>query len=270
MTKVVVSLTTVPERLNQPVEDGFKLVLKSVCEQNYDEYEVHLNLPNVYAVTGEFYLIPDWLDNYLEQYQHLKLFRTEDLGPPTKVVPTIQRVDGDTLIVVVDDDLVYHPDMVKEHVKYHAQLPDSVILYDGRSLVPPKFSDLRDSWVLTVGEISRVKELQHYKSASYFARYFQEDFFTNFLGHTKSDDILMSYYFKFKKIKMFVVPYEPEIEKVKSYDDWYSYQGVTTFPVLRHSNSLMNTGCNHPTMLEKEPKFFIPETFKFIHTLPID
>lgn len=270
MTKVVISLTTVPERLNQPVEDGFKLVLKSVCEQNYEDYEVHLNLPNVYSVTGEFYILPNWFEEYLGQYKHLKLFRTEDLGPPTKVVPTIQRVDGNTLIIVVDDDLVYHPEMVTEHVKYHNILPDSVILYDGRSLVPTKFADLRDSWVLTVGEISRVKELQHYKSASYFGRYFEEDFFNNFLGQTKSDDVLMSYYFKYKKIKMFVVPYEPEIEKVQTYDDWYKFQGVTTFPVLRHSNSLMNTGCNHPDMLVKEPKFFIPERFKFIHNLPLD
>lgn len=270
MTKVVISLTTVPERLNQPVEDGFKLVLKSLCEQNYTEYEVHLNLPNVYAVTGEFYLIPNWLEVYLEQYKHLKLFRTEDLGPPTKVVPTILRVNGETLIVVVDDDLIYHSDMIQEHVKYHNELPNSVILYDGRSLVPPKFGDLRDSWVLTVGEISRVKELQHYKSTSYFAKYFEEDFFNNFLGKTKSDDVLMSYYFKYKKIKMFVVPYEPEISKVSTYKDWYEFQGVTTFPVVRHSNSLMNTGCNHPDMLVKEPKFFIPESFKFIDNLPLD
>lgn len=80
----------------------------------------------------------------------------------------------------------------------------------------------------------------------------------------------MSYYFKYKKIKMFVVPYEPEIEKVKTYDGWHQFQGVTTFPVIRHSNSLMNTGCNHPDMLVKEPKFFIPESFKFIHNLPLD
>ena len=45
MYKIVISLTTVPERLNQDVEDGFKLVMKSICEQNFNNYEVHLNLP---------------------------------------------------------------------------------------------------------------------------------------------------------------------------------------------------------------------------------
>jgi len=264
MSKVVITLTTVPERLSFNVENGFKSVIKSICEQNYESYEVHLNLPEIYAVTGLKYIIPKWLDEFTEQYPHLKIFRTEDLGPPTKVVPTIVRESSDTLLIVVDDDLIYHPDMILEHVKYHSQIPDSVILYDGRNLVNPIYDDLRDAWVLTVKEILRVKELQHYKSASYYVKYFDDDFFNDFLGKTKSDDVLVSYYFKHKKIKMFVVPYEPEISKLQTYDEWYRQKGVETFPVLKHSNSPLNTGCNHEDMLKTEPKFFIPEEFKSI------
>lgn len=264
MGKVVITLTTVPERLTFEPEDGFKLCLKSLCEQNHGEYEIHLNLPHTYNVTKQEYVIPQWLEDYQTKYPHLKIFRMEDMGPPTKVVPTIQRESGDTLMIIVDDDLVYHPDMIIEHLKYHSKLENAVVLYDGRSLVPPKWGDLRDSWVLTVSEISRVKELQHYKSCSYYVRYFEQDFFDNFLGKTLSDDVLMSYYFKYKKIKMFVVPYEPEIEKVTTYQGWYENQGVTTFPVLRHTNGLMQTGCNHPDTLKVQPKFFIPEDFRKI------
>jgi len=264
MNKIIISLTTVPERLTQNVDDGFRLVMKSICEQNYKNYEVHLNLPLIYNVTGEEYIIPQWLEEYQETYKHLKIFRTEDMGPPTKVIPTIIRESDDTLLIVVDDDLIYHENMILEHIKYHIELPDSVVLYDGRSLVTPKYGDLRDSWVLSVNEPLEVKDLQHYKSASYFVRYFEEDFFNDFVGKTKSDDVLMSFYFKFKKIKMFVVPYGPDIDKLSTYDDWYKFQGVTTFPVIRHSNSVLNTGCNHPTMLEDQPRFFIPEEFKII------
>jgi len=227
MGKVVITLTTVPERLTFEPEDGFKLCLKSLCEQNHGEYEIHLNLPHTYNVTKQEYVIPQWLEDYQTKYPHLKIFRMEDMGPPTKVVPTIQRESGDTLMIIVDDDLVYHPDMIIEHLKYHSKLENAVVLYDGRSLVPPKWGDLRDSWVLTVSEISRVKELQ-------------------------------------QKIKMFVVPYEPEIEKVSTYQGWYENQGVTTFPVLRHTNGLMQTGCNHPDTLKVQPKFFIPEDFRKI------
>jgi len=270
MDKIVISLSTVPERMTLPVEDGFKAVIKSLCEQNYDntKYEVHLNLPEIYKVTGEKYIKPEWLENNLNEYPHLKIFTTEDIGPATKVVPTIQRETPDTLLIVVDDDLIYHPDMINEHIKWQSELPGSAIVYDGRSLVTPKYGDLRDSWVLTVKEVLRVKEVQHYKSVSYYVRYFQPDFFERFVGKTMSDDILISYYFRFKNIKMFVVPYHDEIDKVQTFEQWQKFNGVCTFPVLRHAHSLNNTGANHPDMFE--PKFYRPRELDFALLTPFN
>lgn len=270
MSKVVITLSTVPERLSQKVEDGFKLCLKSLCEQNFESYEVHVNIPEIYKITNTPYIIPEWMDEYQTNYPHLKIFRPEDIGPPTKVLPTILREDKETLLIVVDDDLVYHPDMISEHVRYHKQLENSVILYDGRGLFPAKYKDLRDSWVLTVSEISRVKQLQHYKSASYYVRYFEQDFFNDFVGKTRSDDVLMSMYFRFKKIKMFVVPYEGDLPHIDTYEKWHAYHGVSTFPVLKHSNSVMKTGCNHPDMISQEPRFYLPEEFKQIERTPLE
>ena len=112
MDKIVITLTTVPQRLSFEPEDGFKLCLKSLCEQNHDSYEVHLNLPHKYNVTGEEYVIPQWIEDYQSRYPHLKVFRMEDMGPPTKVVPTIQRETPNTLLIVADDDLVYHPEEI--------------------------------------------------------------------------------------------------------------------------------------------------------------
>jgi hypothetical protein len=202
MGKVVITLTTVPERLSYEVENGFKDVISSLCEQNYDNYEVHLNLPDIYKVTGESYVLPTWMDDHLIKYPHLKIYRVEDVGPPTKVVPTIQRESPETLLVVVDDDLIYHPDMISEHIKYHEQLPNSVMLYDGRNSIGDLYGDLRDSWVICVTKPTRIRGmLQHYKSVSYYQKYFDNEFFQDFLGKTKSDDILMTYYFLKKKIK---------------------------------------------------------------------
>ena len=260
--RIVITLTTVPERLSNPSTDGFKLVIESLCKQRFDQYEIHLNIPHIYNITGEQYIIPTWLSDCLAEYKHLKLYRVDDIGPSTKVVPTLLREQPDALIIVVDDDLIYHPDMVAEHVKYHAILPGSVILYDGRNSVDVKYGDLRDYWIICTSKITRVKSLQHYKSASYYVHYFKSDFYDWFLGKTKSDDVLMSYYFKKHEIKMYVVPYEPDVDKVNtSYDDWYKFQGVETFPVVRHARSISNTGCNHPDILKVEPKFYVPPEF---------
>jgi hypothetical protein len=141
---IVISLTTVPERLLNDEDDGLKLVLKSLCTQTDNDYEVHFNIPEIYHVTKKEYQIPCWIDEIKLKYKHLKIFRTEDVGPPTKFVPTIQRIKNpETIVITVDDDLVYHEEMVEEHRKYQNELVDSVICYDGRGSQKPIYNDIR-------------------------------------------------------------------------------------------------------------------------------
>lgn len=267
MIDTIISLSTVPERLQSDDPRGLPAVIESLCTQRCNtKYSIHFNIPVVSRITNAPYFVPDWLTRLCKKYPHLSVRRTEDLGPPTKAIPTIQRDDTqDALIIVVDDDLIYHPDMVTEHRKWHAKLPGSVIAYDGRGLVTPEYQDLRDAWVLTVSKPLAVKGIQHYKSASYLRSYFKANFFTEFVGHTYSDDVLMSFYFNHTGRKMIIVPYEPDIPKVQTFDDWHKTQGVETFPVISHAPTPMHTGCNHPLLLEQQPKFFIPDSFKHIY-----
>ena len=81
--------------------------------QSFDDYEIHFNIPDENKLTKEKYIIPDWL----LEYPKIKIFRTEDFGPATKLIPTVERiVDNDTIIVVVDDDLIYHEQMLQAQV----------------------------------------------------------------------------------------------------------------------------------------------------------
>lgn len=255
---LIITLTTVPERLNNDKEDGLKLVIKSLCEQEDNDYEVHFNIPKIYTITNTPYIIPEWLNNLKLKYKHLKIFRTIDYGPPTKFYPTLKRVkDSETILLVVDDDLVYHQKMVSEHKKYQNKLPNSVICYDGRGS-KPLYNDLRDSWVICVTQVIETYALQHYKSASYKVKLFNEEFDNYYLGKTLSDDVLVSHYFKNNNIPMYVVPYENDNMLYETKELWDKNQGVETFPILRYASSVDNTGCNHPNMLKKQPKFYVP------------
>jgi len=258
-SSIVITLTTVPERLNNDAEDGLKLVLKSLCEQEDDDYEVHFNVPKFYSITNEEYIIPSWLDDLKLKYKNLKVFRTEDFGPPTKFIPTLKRLtDLETILIVVDDDLVYHQEMVTEHRKYQNKLPDSVICYEGRGTNVPLYNDdIRDSWIICVTQVRDTHNLQHYKSASYKVKLFTSDFYENYFGKTLSDDVLVSYYFRDNNIPMYVVPYEKDVHLFQTRELWDKYQGVTSFPVLRYASSVADTGCNHPYMLAKQPKFYV-------------
>lgn len=254
---LVISLTTVPKRLNLNDDDGLKLALRELCEQTDDDYEVHFNIPHRYKVTEEDYIIPEWLNEYRIKYPHLRIFRVTDEGPPTKVLPTIKRVNPETIILVVDDDLVYHRDMVKEHRHWQTEYPDSVIVYEGRGSFPYHY-DIRDSWVICVTEVTETHGLQHYKSASYKAKLFTNEFWEYYVGKTLSDDVLVSRYFRDTGIPMYSVPYEPEIHLYNTKENWDKNQGVTTFPIVRRAASVNDTGCNEAGLLEREPKFYEP------------
>ncbi len=261
---VVVSLTTVPERLLNNNEEGIKKVIEHLCIQKYDGYyEVHFNIPKIYSVTNEAYILPEWVDSFKIKYPHLKIFRTEDYGPPTKFVPTVMRLeDPETIILVVDDDLIYHEEMVSEHKKYQDLLNDSVICYDGRGSEKQIYNgDLRDSWIICNTVIRETHFLQHYKSASYKKKLFKNIFFKKYLGKTLSDDVLISKYFRDEKIKIYSVPYEKENHLFETKELWDKNQGVVTFPILRQSSSIDNTGCNNPKLLQIQPKFYEPQNW---------
>ena len=262
---IVVSLTTVPERLNNPHEEGIMRSIKSLCEQTDTDYEVHFNIPKNYHVTGEKYVIPEWLNEFKLKYLHLKVFRTEDFGPPTKMVPTLLRIkDPETILLVVDDDLVYHKDMVTEHRRYQEEIKDSCICYEGRETAePPGYGGLRDAWILCVDKIIEVFMFQHYKSASYKKKLFDQDFFDYYLGKTFSDDILLSRYFNHKGIKIFVVPYDPETPNYATFELWEKNHGVETFPVIKCTHNIGASGCNHPGLLELPTggRFYEPNNF---------
>lgn len=257
---VVISLTTVPERLDNNSELGLKKVIESLCTQNYNNYEVHFNIPHTYKITNQPYIIPQWLEEYQKQYSVLKIFRVDDVGPPTKFVPTLARLHNpETILLVVDDDLIYHPDMISEHIKYQNQYKDCVICYEGKGFTTRKYNDNRDSFALCVTEVRETHGVLHYKSVSYKKKLFKEDFYNLYLHRTMSDDVLVSKYFLDKNIKMYVVPYEPENHKFATFELWEKNVGVESFPVVRHSHAPSETGCNHPDMLKIQPRFYDPQ-----------
>jgi hypothetical protein len=260
---LVISLTTVPERLMNQREDGIKSVLKSLCEQQDDDYEIHFNIPDIYMPTNTTYVIPEWIEHYKLKYPHLKIFRTEDLGPPTKLVPTLKRLQNDdTIILVVDDDLIYHEELISEHRKYQKELVDCVIGYDGRGCNIPLYNgDLRDNWIICVTQIRETHFLQHYKSVSYKKKLFLDNFFSYYVGKTFSDDVLISKYFRNSGIKMYVVPYIKDNFLYETKELWEKNQGVVSFPILRYAASVTDTGCNHPELLKIQPKFYEPPEF---------
>jgi hypothetical protein len=248
MNKVIVTLTTLPSRLNPEVfEQGIKSNIDSLINQNYDgEYEIHFNVPSILKHTGEKYNIPEWIRLISNNNPKFKIFEElKDLGPVTKLAHTLNRIDDpEAIIIVCDDDLVYHPEMITEQVRNQNKHENIAIGYDGiRANDPTCFNDVRNYYVVSVCKDIDVDILQHYKTVSYRRKFFKDDFFTDFIGKSWADDILVAAYMGKQGIRKLVTYYEHE-EPLITLEQWQSKGGVETFPVLRHTSHEREEGCN--------------------------
>lgn len=256
--KVIATLTTLPSRITQEHDTGFKSNLNSLLNQEYsNEYEIHLNIPNKLKHTGEEYIIPNWLRELAVNNSKLKIFEgLEDLGPVTKLFYTLKRVnDPEIVIIVCDDDLVYHPKMIEEQVNNQLKYQNTAVGYDGiKALDSNVFDDVRNHFVVSVFKDIYVNVLQHYKTISYKRKWFEDDFFTDFIGKSWNDDILVSAYMGKQGIKKLVTCYENE-EKLLTLEQWQLKGGVETFPVLKHTDHKGQEGCNLYRQSEMDENF---------------
>jgi hypothetical protein len=100
---VIATMTTAPDRIHllEPVLQAL------ISGQSRPPDEIHLNIPYRFGRTGQEYILPGFLDQY-----PVKVFRGEDEGPGTKLIPTIRRTpaDADVWFFIVDDDVRHLPE----------------------------------------------------------------------------------------------------------------------------------------------------------------
>lgn len=219
MKKVILSLTTIPNRLNcQHDNGGLKPVIENITNLSYGNYEVHLNIPYFNNKIKEEYIIPDWLNDFSSE--KLKIFRTEDYGSITKLIPTIERLtDGEDIIITLDDDLQYMDGFIEYHLKKREEYPDYAIGFAGINAI-----DGSCHFCTTVKKDVRVKILEGYKTISYKRSFFKDDF-KNFAIGNWNDDMIISAYLGMNNIKKIVVAYENDTD--------FSPR-VESFPVVGH------------------------------------
>ena len=187
MYRVIVSFTTLPSRINKVYK-----MLDSLAEQSYKKFEVHANIPYHSTLENEKYIIPEeW-----NKYEFLKVYRTKDWGSYTKLYPTLKRIGGYYPVITVDDDIIYHKDLVKEMLKADIRYDSKCALgwcgvwskKDSRFFVGPTEKD------------TEVDIIEGYKGALYYKRFFNMSKYRRNIEDYWCDDTVTSLLCKAKKI----------------------------------------------------------------------
>ena len=208
MKNVVLTLTTIPNRLSKQNDNGVEKVLKFLCNLSYNDYEIHFNIPYINKKTGEEYHIPQWLDDlYNEHFDKLKIFRTEDYGSLTKLLPTVKRsINPETVIITIDDDLEYMDGFIEEHLVKRKLYPDAALGFAGIASIPNGICH----FCTPVKQDTRVKILEGYKTISYLRKFFKDDFEEFVSGKSWNDDMIISAYLGKENIQKIVLAYDKE------------------------------------------------------------
>lgn len=106
MERYVISLTTTPKRIAH-----IRPTLETLCAQTKKPDAIYLAAPAEGLLrTGEKYDIPGWLKD-LPQVTLVQ--DVKDYGPATKLMcALISETDPSTRILYVDDDMLYHPELL--------------------------------------------------------------------------------------------------------------------------------------------------------------
>eukprot|EP01041_Mallomonas_annulata_P005635 gene5635-11372_t len=124
--RIVVSLTTVPIRL--PLVE---LTIKSILSQSLVPDAIYLNIPKKSSrFRGEEYNISFELLSL-----PIIINRCEDYGPATKLIPTLEiETNPDTLIITVDDDMIFKSTLIRRLLQRHLTYPYAVYVNAGQMI----------------------------------------------------------------------------------------------------------------------------------------
>ena len=98
--KIVISLTTTPSRIGK-----VEKVVKTLLNQSLPISQVYLVIPQRYKRTNKPYMISKkW---YFKSDKRVKLVRSPDIGPMSKLHPILDIVSRNHIILTADDDHFY-------------------------------------------------------------------------------------------------------------------------------------------------------------------
>lgn len=218
--RIIASMTTSPSRItNQEFRDVIDVILE---KQTVPVDFLVLNLPKVFKRTGESVIVPDWVKNHPRIKVNIV---PEDLGPITKILPTLEFATDSDVIISFDDDIIYPLDVVEVYTKTSDAFPEHVITHN----------------ILEDGK--RPTYIEGFMGVLYKKRFFK-DFDTSLINIDEScfkqDDLLISNHLEKYGVPVKSFLYKGQVQPIKN-DSWV-FNGVHILNMGTQGDALHKTG----------------------------
>lgn len=124
--KIIVSLTSFPEAIPYAVEAIRSILKGSLLPDKIVLYLDTQKFPNE--------VLPVELEELRKESPIFEVrFDPAEIRSYKKLIPALRDFPND-IIVTIDDDVQYHPNMLSKLVRYHKQLPDAIIAHRVRKI----------------------------------------------------------------------------------------------------------------------------------------
>jgi hypothetical protein len=204
--RVIVSLSTVPDRIN-----NLRPTIRSLLKQSRPPDEIVLAIPEFSIREQRPYPVPE----HVSRWPRLRVLHCRrDWGPATKFIPIVREElavgRGNTLVMVVDDDRIYPRDALETYLHYNEQLPDAALCFRGAAM--PRNLDWRDAKMIRASELREPQPAAVITGCGSYLiqpRFFDEslwDYSQAPQGAFYMDDIWISGCLTRRNVKRYVVP----------------------------------------------------------------
>lgn len=191
---IVVTFSTTPHRIHE-----IGPTVQTILKQNIKVDAIYIAIPYIFKRDNVPYEIPEWLQNH----KKIKIIRTDDYGPATKLLGVLKHVKmpDNAIIITVDDDIKYPRNTILQLAYKAKQYPNSAI---GISAVVPNYDANGILIANKIGGFTQIKTadahatiLQGFAGVAYRRSFFNDDIFEIVDSPREcinSDDVYLSYY----------------------------------------------------------------------------
>ena len=186
-------MTTIPERITS---HKIHKTINSILEQSYPVERFYINIPHKTRKNKPY--PEDMIDDLIQQYPSVIFNRVEnDLGPITKLIPTLSHVRSGEWIALVDDDTIYEKDMITNLVNSDVDAAG----YAGRLK-----DGLRYTMSENVQQNTECEFLETFGGVLYKAELFDDFKKDPDSLYVNQDDIVIGHHMERRGVKRFVIP----------------------------------------------------------------